>query len=71
MSDNLDLIKHYPWLPSLRIYRSDLASINPIEFIKNVNADSSKEILQDRIYEFFKSAFESIAGNIGSMILCT
>ncbi|MFX1315651.1 MAG: hypothetical protein ACFE9T_07295 [Promethearchaeota archaeon] len=60
MSNDLDLIKHYPWLPSLKTYRSDLASINPIEFIKNVNTDSSKEILQDRIYEFFKSAFDNL-----------
>ncbi|MFX0073697.1 MAG: hypothetical protein ACFFAO_21675 [Candidatus Hermodarchaeota archaeon] len=60
MSNDFDLIRHYPWLPSLKIYRSDLASKNPIEFIKDIIADPSKEGLRDRIYEFFKSAFDNI-----------
>ncbi|MCK4479341.1 MAG: hypothetical protein KAV01_02335 [Candidatus Lokiarchaeota archaeon] len=60
MSDIYDLVKRYPWLPSLKIYRSDLASINPIEFIKDIITDPSKEVLRDRIYEFFKSAFDNL-----------
>ncbi len=60
MSNDFDLIRQYPWLPSLKIYRSDLASINPIEFIKDIITDPSKEVLWDRIYEFFKSAFDNL-----------
>jgi len=55
-----ELVIRYPWLPSLSLYKSDLASIDSVDFIKNILSAESNELLRKRIYEFFKAAFDNL-----------
>ena len=60
MSIPYELIKHYPWLPSKKIHYSEIASKDPVEFIKEKIAEYSDGELVDRILGIFKTAFENI-----------
>lgn len=60
MNISLELVQHYPWLPSLRIYYSNLGSKHPIDFISEIFDKYPSGELQIRISEFFKSAFEGL-----------
>jgi DNA primase large subunit len=55
-----DLVTRYPWLPSLKEYRSDLNTLDSIKFIENVLSADNNEGLRIRIYEFFKAALENL-----------
>ena len=59
MSGIFDLVKRYPWLPSLEKLHSDIALKDPIDFINDLFT-SENDFLYDRILEFFKGAFEKI-----------
>jgi len=59
MSGIFDLVKRYPWLPSLEKLYSDIALKDPIDFINDLFT-SENYFLYDRILEFFKGAFEKI-----------
>ncbi|MBY9005028.1 MAG: hypothetical protein KGD73_13710, partial [Candidatus Lokiarchaeota archaeon] len=60
MSIPYELIKHYPWLPSKKIHYSEIASKDPVEFIKEKIAEYSDGELIDRIFSIFKAAFENL-----------
>jgi len=60
LSISYELIKHYPWLPSKEVYYSEIASKDPIEFIKEKLADYPDGELVDRIFGIFKTAFENV-----------
>ena len=60
MSIPYELIKHYPWLPSKNIHYSEIASKDPVDFIKEKIAEYSDGELVDRILGIFKTAFENI-----------
>lgn len=55
-----DLIKRYPWLPSLEECYSDISSKNPIEFIHEIFTSEKVELLKTRILNIFNAAFENI-----------
>jgi len=57
MSINIDLLKHHPWLPSLKNDHSDLLSVDSIRAM--ILNDDDKN-LQNRIYSFFHAAFEGL-----------
>ncbi len=54
------LVNHYPWLPSLKIYYSDLASKEPIKFITEVFAKGESEEIKERLLKLFNAAFENL-----------
>ena len=55
-----ELVQRYPWLPSKNDYYSNLGSSDPIEFIKEVLSRYNDGLLEDRIFQIFKSAFENL-----------
>ncbi|UCD00896.1 MAG: hypothetical protein JSV23_08410 [Promethearchaeota archaeon] len=55
-----DLIKRYPWLPSLEEYYSDISSKDPLEFIHEVFKSDKVGFLKKRILSIFNAAFENI-----------
>lgn len=60
MSSNYELVKRYPWLPSLITYYSDVASKNPIEFFKDISTTESFKHLKNKILKVFSDSFENI-----------
>ena len=60
MSDIFDLIKRYPWLPSLKTYYSDIASKDPINFINEIFTSNKTEELKNKILNLFNDAFNNI-----------
>ncbi|MFX1364168.1 MAG: hypothetical protein ACFFCE_04270 [Promethearchaeota archaeon] len=60
MSDIYELVKRYPWLPSLKKYYSDIASRNPLDFINDVFTSDKSEDLQSRVLTIFNDAFNNI-----------
>lgn len=60
MSDLLDLIMHYPWLPILKEHYVDIADKSPIEFISDVFSTELKEEIKERTYQIFKAAFDTL-----------
>ena len=55
-----DLVNRYPWLPSLKLYYSDIADKLPSEFITDIfNKVESKQI-SDRVFTIFESAFNNM-----------
>ncbi|NVM35197.1 MAG: hypothetical protein HWN81_06355 [Candidatus Lokiarchaeota archaeon] len=60
MSDIYDLVKRYPWLPSLKIYYSDIASKNPLDFINEIFTSDKSEDLKRRVLTIFNDAFNNI-----------
>jgi DNA primase large subunit len=60
MSEISDLVKRYPWLPSLKDCFPKIASKDPVDFIDEIFSDDNYNDLDERILEFFKSAFDRI-----------
>ncbi|GAI72893.1 unnamed protein product [marine sediment metagenome] len=60
MSISTDLLKHYPWLPSLQIYYSDIASKDPTIFIEEAFLKYPDGELEQRISKIFKAAFNNL-----------
>lgn len=60
MSISTDLLKHYPWLPSLQIYYSDIASKDPTTFIEEAFLKYPDGELEQRISKIFKAAFNNL-----------
>ena len=60
MSDISDLVKRYPWLPSLKDCYPRIATKEPIEFIDEIFSTDNYNDLDERILEFFKAAFNRI-----------
>jgi DNA primase large subunit len=60
MSGILDLVKRYPWLPSLKECYPEKALKGPIDFINDVFSSDNINIIKERILEFFKGAFNKI-----------
>ncbi|MFW9988024.1 MAG: hypothetical protein ACFFC3_05155 [Candidatus Odinarchaeota archaeon] len=60
MSEIYDLVKRYPWLPSLKTYYSDIASKSPLDFLKEIFTSNKSEDLQHRVLTIFNDAFNNI-----------
>jgi len=60
MSGIFDLVKRYPWLPSLKKYYTKKASKGPIDFINEIFSSDNNDKIKERILEFFKGAFNKI-----------
>lgn len=56
----IDLINHYPWLPSLKEYYSDIASQTPSNFIDHVFSNEFSEDIKNRIFNLFNAAFQNL-----------
>ena len=54
------MIQHYPWLPSLNVYYSNIASKSPIDFLSEVFTGENSEEIYIRILDFFKAAFQNL-----------
>ncbi|MFX1390547.1 MAG: hypothetical protein ACFE9Z_10825 [Promethearchaeota archaeon] len=59
MSNTFDLLKKYPWLPSLKEYYSEIALKDPIEFVAEAFSQDFGDELRSRVLELFISAFEN------------
>jgi len=60
MSDIYDLVKRYPWLPSLETYYSDIASKEPLNFIKEIFTSDNFKNLKIKTLNIFNDAFNNI-----------
>ncbi|MHA2034827.1 MAG: hypothetical protein ACXACX_20540 [Candidatus Hodarchaeales archaeon] len=60
MSAIFDLVKRYPWLPSLKECYPNKGSKGPIEFINDIFSSDNNGKIKERILEFFKGAFNKI-----------
>jgi DNA primase large subunit len=60
LSIPIELIYHYPWLPSLKEFFSDIASKPPSEFISTIFSETFSEGIQERIIHIFKAAFDNL-----------
>ncbi|MFX1278589.1 MAG: hypothetical protein ACFFA3_04180 [Promethearchaeota archaeon] len=60
MTITTDLVNHYPWLPSLKKYYSDIASKSPSNFISEIFSHDLGSEIKKRILTIFKAAFENL-----------
>jgi len=60
MSGIYDLVKRYPWLPSLKTYYSDIASKNPLDFINEIFTSDKVEELKAKVLTVFNDALNNI-----------
>ncbi len=60
MSDTYDLVKRYPWLPSLKTYYSEIASKNPLDFLNDIFSPDKSTDLRNRVLNLFIDAFNNI-----------
>ena len=60
MSGIFDLVKRYPWLPSLKECYPKKGSKGPIDFINEIFSSDNNDKIKERILEFFKAAFNKI-----------
>ena len=60
MSIPNDLINRYPWLPSLKLYYSDIADKLPSEFITDIFSKSDSQQISECVFIIFKSAFNNL-----------
>jgi DNA primase large subunit len=60
MSGIFDLVKRYPWLPSLKECYPKKGSKGPIDFINEIFSSDNNDKIKERILEFFKGAFNKI-----------
>ena len=60
MSIPTELVNHYPWLPSLKNYYSEIASKSPSLFITEVFSQDLGGELKERILNLFEAAFENL-----------
>ncbi|MFX0024717.1 MAG: hypothetical protein ACFE9S_20585 [Candidatus Hermodarchaeota archaeon] len=59
MSDIYDLVKRYPWLPSLKTYYSDIALKNPLDFLNDIFLPDESTDLKNRVLNLFIAAFNN------------
>lgn len=59
MSGIFDLIKRFPWLPSLEQYYSDVALKDPIDFINDILKSDKFNEINKRILNLFESALQN------------
>ncbi len=59
LSIRIELINHYPWLPSLKRFYSDIADKAPAEFIKEVFSGNNGIEIKQRLLSLFEAAFEN------------
>ncbi|MFX0034430.1 MAG: hypothetical protein ACFE9I_02170 [Candidatus Hermodarchaeota archaeon] len=62
MSSTFDLLKKYPWLPSLKDYYSEIALKDPVEFAFETFSEDFGSELKERILNLFKAAFDNLEG---------
>jgi len=55
-----DLIKRYPWLPSLEEYYSGISSRDPIEFFDEISISEKYDEIKTRVLNIFNAAFTNI-----------
>ena len=55
-----DLVNRYPWLPSLKLYYSDIADKLPSEFITDIFNKAESKQISDRVFTIFESAFNNL-----------
>ena len=55
-----DLVNRYPWLPSLKLYYSDIANKLPSEFITDIFNKAESKQISDRVFTIFESAFNNM-----------
>jgi DNA primase large subunit len=55
-----ELVNHYPWLPSLKKYYSEIASKSPSIFISEIISQDLGSELKERILSLFEAAFENL-----------
>ena len=60
MSDIYDLVKRYPWLPSLKTYYSNIALRNPLDFLNEIFSSNKSKDLKNRVLNLFTDAFNNI-----------
>jgi DNA primase large subunit len=60
MSDIYELVKRYPWLPSLKKYYSDIASKEPLNFINEIFTSNRFKDLKIKVLNIFNDAFNNI-----------
>ena len=60
MSDIFDLVKRYPWLPSLKEYYSEAASKDPSKFISEVFSKDYGSEIKERLLKLFEAAFDNL-----------
>lgn len=60
MSSNFDLVKRFPWLPSLITYYSDIGSGDTLKFIRDISNSETFKIVKNRIITLFNEAFNNI-----------
>ncbi len=60
MNISIELLRRYPWLPSLKNFYADFASKDPIEFIDDVFSKSSNEEIGRRLLKIFSTAFDRL-----------
>ncbi|MHA1986867.1 MAG: hypothetical protein ACW98D_09530 [Promethearchaeota archaeon] len=60
MSSIFDLVKRYPWLPSLKECYPKKGSKGPLEFINEIFSTDKDDTIKERILEFFKGSFNKI-----------
>lgn len=53
-----ELLHHYPWLPSLKNFYSDVATKDPSQFVSEIFLNNKKEI-EERVLEFFKASLNN------------
>ncbi|MFX1274686.1 MAG: hypothetical protein ACFFBP_05995 [Promethearchaeota archaeon] len=59
MDISIELINHYPWLPSTKDVYSDKLPDNPIQFIQKIFSNYPIEEIRERIFKIFAAAFEN------------
>lgn len=60
MNISIELLRRYPWLPSLETYYSDIANKDPIEFINDVFSKPFINDIERRIIGIFSYAFDRL-----------
>ena len=55
-----DLVHRYPWLPSLKLYYSDIADKLPSEFISDIFSKADSKQISERVLLIFESAFNNL-----------
>lgn len=60
MSNNYDLVKRYPWLPSLKTYYSEIASKDPLNFLDEIFTTDKFKNLKIKILNLFNDAMNNV-----------
>lgn len=60
MEIRIELVYHYPWLPSLNNVFASISSKDPIEFIKEIFEKYNPLEIKERVLTFFQATFENL-----------